>query len=448
MGNAQSQSGSPGTDASKQGKKSLSRVINFIATNYILTQSFEDMEALKDSKYCDKLIMVTSDVLNKYLSKMDVQYLAQKMKKGVEVNEMTEENVLYLRKDDLYKMDVKNAVTKKHMCIGLAKYYVKVAHIFSAIVTTINPTYIYKDEFGNRITVPFNEKSNIPKGVDVKINKVNLCSQRIDALVNGQDLSMKDPTQPIKIKPNFCQMNIDKKETEEMEKRVVKTLSDEPGISQLERLYNDVYDYQAGKFTGMSDQMREEYNKDLTILYKSFTGKDEMPESIHSFSQIPLRDFRSMNGCNAEPNNQYMLEYEGTAKQKLFVQYANHIKETMDTASKNKDALIAILDKLFVFAVNPQTKKPEITINPKLTDPNLSAIVNETQKLIINLYVTCESNFIKGLEIFEQIINEQIKQQTQKKIDGLKTDMLSVSMPGMSNPATATATATAAGKSN
>jgi hypothetical protein len=181
----------------------------------------------------------------------------------------------------------------------------------------------------------------------------------------------------------------------------------------------------------MSDQMREEYKKDLAILYKSFTGKDEMPESIQSFSQIPLRDFRSMNGCKGEPNNQYMLEYEGTPKQKLFVQYASHIKETMDTASKNKDALIAILDKLFIFAVNPQTEKPEITINPKLTDATLNSIVNETQKLIINLYVTCESSFIKGLEIFEQIINEQIKQQMQKKIDDLKTEMLSVNMPGM-----------------
>lgn len=434
MGNAQSQGGTGGTDASKEGKKSLSQVINFIATNYILTQSFEDMESLKDPKYCDKLIMVTSEVLNKYLTKMDVQYLAQKMKKGVEVNEMTKDNVLYLRKNDLDKIDVKNAVTKKRMCIGLAKYYVKVAHIFSAIVTTINPTYSYKDQFGTRVTVPFNKKNTIPKGTDVKINKVNLCSQRIDALVNGQDFSMKDPTQPIKIKPNFCQMNVDTKETEEMEKRVVKTLSDEPGISQLERLYNDVYDYQAGKFTGMSDQMREEYKKDLAILYKSFTGKDEMPDSIQSFSQIPLRDFRSMNGCKAEPNNQYMLEYEGTPKQKLFVQYATHIKETMDTANKNKDALITILDKLFVFAVNPQTKKPEITINPKLTDATLNSIVNETQKLIINLYVTCESNFIKGLEIFEQIINEQIKQQMQKKIDDLKTEMLSSSMPGAPAP--------------
>ena len=403
--------------------KNLSEIINFVATNYILTQSFEDMESLKDPKYCDKLIVVTSDVLNKYLTKMDVQYLAQKVKQGVEVNEMTSDGLLYLRQDSLPKIDVKNAVTKKRMCIGIAKYYVKVAHLFSAIVSTINPTYTYKDEFGTRKEVPFSEKNKIPKGTDVKINKVNVCSERVQALVNGQDLGMEDPAQPIKIKPNFCQMNTDIPATEKQQKRVVKTLADEPGMSQLERLYNDVYDYQTGKFTGMSDAMRQEYNKDLATLYKAFTGKEEMPASVKSFADIQLRDFEALGGCQAEPNNQYMKSYEGTSKQKLFVNYANQIKVTMQQTEENRNALIAVLDKVFAFAVNPQTKKPEITINPGLNDTMLNELVRQTQELIIKLYTSCEANFIKGLEIFEQIIQEQIKINTEKKIEALKNDL-------------------------
>ena len=95
----------------------------------------------------------------------------------------------------------------------------------------------------------------------------------------------------------------------------------------------------------------------------------------------------------------------------------------MQDANTNKDALIAILDQLFVFAVNPQTKKPEITINPKITDDLLNKLVRETQQLIIKLYVACETDFIKGLEIFEKIIQEQIKITMQKKIDALKEGM-------------------------
>ena len=418
MGNTQ------GQPLKKEGKnKNLGEVINFIATHYILTQSFKDLEALRDPNYCDKLIVITSDVLNKYLTKTDVSFLAQKIKKGVEVNEMTKDNLLYMRKEDLPNIDVKNATTKKRMCIGIAKYYIKITHIFGAILTTINPTYSYKDEFGTRHTVGFNDKNKIPSGVDVRINKVNLCSERINALVNGEDMSMKDTSQPIKIKPNFCQMNVDTKKTEQEQKLTVKTLAYEPGIAQLERLYKDVYNYETGTFTGMSDSMREEYKKDIATLYKAFTGKDSVPDSIQSFSQIPLRDFHSMQGCQAAPNNQYMKEYIGTTKDKLFVGYANHVNTMMETASKNRDSLISILDKLFVFAVNPQTKKPEITINPKLNDALLDEIVIETQKKIIDLYVTCETHFIEGLELFEKIIKEHIREVTQKKIDALKEEM-------------------------
>ena len=92
----------------------------------------------------------------------------------------------------------------------------------------------------------------------------------------------------------------------------------------------------------------------------------------------------------------------------------------MKQAEENKDALIGVLDKLFVFAVNPQTKKPEITINPKINDSMLDGLVKETQELIIKLYTTCELDFIKGLEIFENIIQEQIKQNMERKIADIK----------------------------
>ena len=333
--------------------------------------------------------------------------------------------LLYLNTRQIYlRIDVKNPVSKKENVYWNSKILCKgCSYIFSAIVATINPTYSYKDEFGTRKVVPFSEKNKIPKGTDVKINKVNVCSERVQALVNGQDLGMEDPAQPIKIKPNFCQMNTDIPATEKQQKRVVKTLADEPGMSQLERLYNDVYDYQTGKFTGMSDAMRQEYNKDLATLYKAFTGKEEMPASVKSFADIQLRDFEALGGCQAEPNNQYMKSYEGTSKQKLFVDYANQIKVTMQQTEENRNALIAVLDKVFAFAVNPQTKKPEITINPGLNDTMLNELVRQTQELIIKLYTSCEANFIKGLEIFEQIIQEQIKIKTEKKIEALKNDL-------------------------
>ena len=69
------------------------------------------------------------------------------------------------------------------------------------------------------------KKNKIPEGTSYKINKLNLCSERVDALVNGRDLTMKDTKQPIKIKPNFCNMNLNKEKTELDQSVSVKKLS-------------------------------------------------------------------------------------------------------------------------------------------------------------------------------------------------------------------------------
>ena len=38
-----------------------------------------------------------------------------------------------------------------------------------------------------------------------------------------------------------------------------KTMLNEPGIPEMEMLYYDVYDYNTGKFTSMSPEMKEQY---------------------------------------------------------------------------------------------------------------------------------------------------------------------------------------------
>ena len=38
-----------------------------LATKYILTQNFQDMKRLSTKEYCDKLIVLTADVIKKIL---------------------------------------------------------------------------------------------------------------------------------------------------------------------------------------------------------------------------------------------------------------------------------------------------------------------------------------------------------------------------------------------
>ena len=79
------------TQSNPKTKKTLSQIIDYIATNYILTQNFQDMTKLSDMKYCNDLVILTSKIISNNLSDLEVQYLAQRIKKGVEINEMTKD---------------------------------------------------------------------------------------------------------------------------------------------------------------------------------------------------------------------------------------------------------------------------------------------------------------------------------------------------------------------
>ena len=116
MGNTVSQTNDPN-------KKSLEYVVNYITSQYIRSQNFKDMKDLSNLEYCDKLIILTSKIINKYLDESDVKYLSQK--KGVLGEQMKREKILAIDRDNLDSYDVKDTVKKRRLCIGLARHYVQ-----------------------------------------------------------------------------------------------------------------------------------------------------------------------------------------------------------------------------------------------------------------------------------------------------------------------------------
>ena len=416
MGNALSN-----TNVDKPNKKSLSQIIDYVATNYILTQNFKDMEKLTDTEYCNNLVILTSKIVDQKLSNLEINYLTQRLQGKSEINEMASDKLIYFKKDAIDKFDVQNiqnATQKRRMCIGIAKFYVKVAQVFSAIVTTINPTYKFKDISGNKQEVDLSQKQNIPDEATASIQRINMCSQRINALINGQKFN-PDQKEPLKISPKFCEINFDSKTGKS------RNLYSEPGMPELEKLYFDKYDYDHGGFVGMTEQMRKTvYEKDVETLYRAFTGNDTIPlddkgeKTIKTFTQIPLRNYKTTEGCN--PGGKYTKVYEGTIKEKLFYDYAIHVNTMMNNANSNQDKLLAIIDRLFSFNINPLTQKKEIVVKASLTEEKLENIVVETRTIIQDLYKNCELDFFKGLKIYNDIINKTIKDTTLIQIKNLE----------------------------
>ena len=163
----------------------------------------------------------------------------------------------------------------------------------------------------------------------------------------------------------------------------------------------------------------------LRRFYKTFTGNAKMPvgddgkKTIRTFGQIPLRDFHRSKGC--EKNGVFTKGHKGTLKDKLFKKYAEHIKKMMVTTEKNQNKLLSVIDKMFVFSINPQTQLKEVVVNPKMNEKSLQEIVETTRKLIVELYLKCEDDFLKGLEIFEAIVEKQILDTSKEQIKELET---------------------------
>jgi len=368
---------------------------NNIATEFILKQSFQDMINLRNEKYCNNLVVLTSKIINENLHMAEIEYLHEHMINGSKVDKFSKTDVLWIKPDDFKSLDSKNNVsqTKKRLCIGIAKQYIKIAHIFGAIVTTIHPTYSYKEYVNKHNKFSSNMFSN----------NINICSERVNALINNSNLDLGG-SQTISIKPLFCDLNNQKLDTE-------------PGIPELELLYRDVYDYKDGKYNTISNKMKRVYNNDLELFYKTFTGMSEKPSNIKKFGDIRIRDFATSDACKTD--SIYRVPYKGSVKNPLFIQYAEHIKDMLRRSKKNQTLLVEILDQLFIPIPNKQT----YIINHSLTDNKLDEIVSETRKLIIDCYITCENDFIKGLSIFEAIVEKQHLDVTQSQINNLEDDI-------------------------
>ena len=419
---------------------SLEDKLDFLATHYILTMDFNSLRKLQDKEYCDNLVILTSEIVEKYFTNMEITYLAQSIESGStsEEGELQKDKFMFLSKNDLSKLDIQNPIKKKRVCNGISKFYVKIAHIFATILTTINPVYVYKDENGNTVTANIYNKGKIPKDVKPEIHYSNICDNRINALKGDLDL---DSSGNVAIHPNICSFNVAKPEvpidyqkhmggdTVELETNSSngptvesdnKTLEEEPGIPELMELYyDDMYDYETGKFTGMTEATRELFEENLKYFYSIFTDGKDMPEHIKKFSDIKLREYHNMTECKGEKP---LLDtiVKGNFTDELFKQYAENLKGMIKKAKENQDLLLDVLNKLFSYTVDKETNKKQIRINPNLNETNLQEVVLETRAIIVRLYLTCETDFTNGIKIYEAIVERTILETTKNQLKTLE----------------------------
>ncbi len=488
MGNQNSRNSSSNLQSEEEddiADMKFENVISYVAAKYITQANFQDLQNLHKPDYCNKLVILTSKVIKHYLNDIEIDYLDQRTKQGVEVNKMAKANILYLDKDNLDRLDVSSHIRKKRMCIGIAKFYVKIAHIFAAIAMTINPRYTYRDENGMEQTVSFAERSKIPSGSNIKTAFNNLCQARINAIKPRQNTE-----NGIVLKVKNCNMN---KKIDNMIDDVqvpsasieTKSLFDEPGIPELEALYYDEYNFNDGQYVGVSDEGKAVYMNDLEKFYEAFTGGECFPNKcgiiienmpnlediaigqffsskigevifvekrpngvyikfknpkdrdtllkkknfkfqgitlvmkkweINKFSEIPLKDFHNQELCK-DANSPWQKSYTGKPSDKLFKQYAEHIKSMIAKSQKIEKSLLNVIKQLFSFWVDPQKREKVLTVNPELTKKKLDELTSQTREGILSLYIGCEEDFQKGLGLFEVIAKAKMIETSKRRIE-------------------------------
>ena len=361
---------------------SFFHTLDFIACHYIFTTNFENMTKLYDKKYCDELVILTGNIINKYYSQLEVIHL----KDRIETGNITpyKENIIFINESKL-----NNNPSKLLDCYQIAKFYVKISHLFFAILMTINPIFIYKDPITHKIIkATLQEKNNIPPNTTPKIISNSLCGKKINMLFGNEKYQL------------------------------VHDLNDEEGIPELINLYYDSdFDHNKNIFTKMSDKMKKKYHHDLKEFYKTFTQSNSMPEHIQSFSDIKLNNYSS----------EEVLEGGKTRENLVIIkEYAKNLKKMIKNVNKIQQKLLDILEKIFIYDTDPEFPDNEkiIRISPQLTEKILQNYINTSRQLIVQLYIDCEEDFLEGVKIYEALIENITFHTSLSQLEHLHEELL------------------------
>lgn len=395
MGNAKSAA----KTAPAEKPMTATEIVDYIATHYILTSDFENLKKLYDKKYCDELVLLTTRILESSFQSIELEALRQRVQSGASATSATSTTanaVFFSTPDNLNRANAPSGDEKHKICIEISKFYVKIAHVFAAIMTSIQPQYQYRNAMGGLERVFIQERDRIPKNVSVQLVENNFCSKRINALKTGADAASASM-------PTVCDVN------------EAVQLHTEPGIPELEALYYDAgFDPATGEFTQMSPESQAQYASDLKLFYRVFTGKTDVPPTIQSFSQIPLHDFSKSAVCKlskSERDRAMQSSSEGVAY--LLEKYAAHLREMTQRSEQTRDQLMIIVTALF------ERRGEFVRIHPALTEKSLNEWTRRTRDLIVKLYLTCELDYVEGVRLYEGILETKMLETSQKQLDHL-----------------------------
>ena len=72
-----------GNSASANKNSNLATEIDSIASKYILSQNFSDMNKLSEKDHCDKVMILTAKILSQNLNPLEQKEMVKRVEKGI-----------------------------------------------------------------------------------------------------------------------------------------------------------------------------------------------------------------------------------------------------------------------------------------------------------------------------------------------------------------------------
>lgn len=200
--------------------------INDIAINYIETGTYTDMITLTNTKKCQETIILTKDIIKKYMTEMQIDSLHTELYKGKMV--------------DVYVSPILKLQTDNELkCKQISEHYILIGNIFNMI----------KKAF----LLNANNKANNSKDV-------NLCANRLDRIKYENN-----KTGIVNISKNVC------------------SNTTTPDIDELLKLYG--HNYKDRNMTihekTLHNELNDSINKSKELIGKNNTVFDDNPYEIN-----------------------------------------------------------------------------------------------------------------------------------------------------------------------
>jgi hypothetical protein len=462
MGNTLSSSSDPTMDETRN----MALRLDLYAQRIILKE-VKFNSTLADSGKCEKLIIITSEVLNRLPFRL-ISYVDRRhkilSKEYEDINAMDRALLVNTNPEILKesKLDEQNVFRKRQMCVGIARFYIQIGNLFNAIMSTMRPynyEFIQKnmpDNFYDMLTFGLLDGPDVRNKDKSKYDTYNMAgfTRRQNDMITKMARLLKPGETDMKITPGSGICSI-KKDIDNIKITPMTMTTSASTITQnkikpsifamLEELYFDIFHElstanKSPQFIAMSEEMKNKiYRHDVAELYRIVTGGKEPGDDIKTFADVShyINDNHKINEW-CETNRGLEIPVNNNMRYNpIFVKYIKHIQSMNYRISKQRKRIVKLLDRIFTIMNKSEdvlqeleesldkgeTKrytgfeqddqysrdffrlnlKYDFFINPNLTDAELQAITNEARTRIVRLYADSYKNFLTGFEILQEL---------------------------------------------